>query len=91
MKKIALQKTYKSNTFLETHMNDIKIKKSFDEINEKIKKGKAVVVTAKDMVDIVASQGVKGAFKKSMLSQPVHLGPCVRQVHLSTSAIQNQE
>ena len=64
IKKYTRQKDYTSNTFLETYMNDIKIKKSFDEINEKIKKGKAVVVTAKDMVDIVAGQGVKGAFKK---------------------------
>ena len=45
-------------------MSDIKIKKSFDEINKKIKKGKAVVVTAEEMVGIVADEGVKNAFKK---------------------------
>lgn len=45
-------------------MSQVEIKKSFDEINEKIKKGKAVVVTAEEMIDIVADQGVKSAFNK---------------------------
>jgi uncharacterized protein (DUF39 family) len=38
--------------------------KSFDEINEKIKKGKAVVVTAEEIIDIVAEKGVKQAAKE---------------------------
>lgn len=38
--------------------------KSFDEINEKIKSGKAVVVTAEEVIDIVAEKGVKQAAKE---------------------------
>lgn len=38
--------------------------KSFDEINEKIKKGKAVVVTAEEIIDIVAEKGVKQTAKE---------------------------
>ncbi|HHW30566.1 MAG TPA: hypothetical protein GXX20_02660 [Clostridiaceae bacterium] len=38
--------------------------KSFDEINDKIKKGKAVVVTADEIIDIVAEKGVKQAAKE---------------------------
>lgn len=40
------------------------IKKSYEEINDKIKKGKAVVVTADEMPAIVKSEGVKKAFEK---------------------------
>ncbi|MCP4129650.1 MAG: hypothetical protein GY754_01420 [bacterium] len=45
-------------------MSEIKIKKSYEEINKKIKEGKAVVVTAEEMPKIVADEGVSGAFKK---------------------------
>ncbi len=45
-------------------MSAIEIKKSYEEINKKIKDGNAVVVTADEMVDIVRSEGPKGAFKK---------------------------
>ncbi len=45
-------------------MEHIEVKKSIDEINQKIKQGKAVVVTAEEMVDIVKDVGVKGAFKR---------------------------
>ena len=38
--------------------------KSFDEINEKIKTGKAIVVTAEQMSDIVDEKGVKQAAKE---------------------------
>ena len=38
--------------------------KSIDEINERLKSGKAVVVTAEEMIDVVRSEGVKGAAKK---------------------------
>lgn len=38
--------------------------KSFDEINEKIKSGKAVVATAEEIIDIVAEKGVKQAAKE---------------------------
>lgn len=45
-------------------MTEVKVKKSIEEINQKIKQGKAVVVTADEMVDIVAEEGTKGAFQK---------------------------
>ncbi len=45
-------------------MGDFEIKKSYDEINQKIKKGNAIVVTAEEMVKIVADDGVKNAFRK---------------------------
>ena len=45
-------------------MSDIPIKKSYEEINSKIKRGEAVVVTAEEMVGIVKSEGPRGAFKK---------------------------
>jgi len=38
--------------------------KSYDEINDKIRQGKAVVVTAEEMVGIVAEQGTKAAAEK---------------------------
>lgn len=38
--------------------------KSFDEINEKIKNGKAVVVTAEEIIDIVEEKGIKQAAKE---------------------------
>lgn len=38
--------------------------KSFDEINEKIKCGKAVVATAEEIIDIVTEKGVKQAAKE---------------------------
>lgn len=37
------------------------VKKTIDEINEKIKKGEAVVVTAEEMIDIVGEKGAKRA------------------------------
>jgi len=45
-------------------MESIKIKKSYEEINSRIKKGEAVVVTAEEMPDIVKEHGVKKAFEK---------------------------
>ncbi len=45
-------------------MESIKIKKSYEEINSRIKKGEAVVVTAEEMPDIVREHGVKKAFEK---------------------------
>ncbi len=45
-------------------MSSIEIKKSYEEINDKIKKGKAVVVTADEMPAIVKNEGVKKAFEK---------------------------
>jgi len=45
-------------------MNDFPVKKSYEEINAKIKKGEAVVVTAEEMTGIVGQEGPKGAFRK---------------------------
>ncbi|MBN2080535.1 MAG: homocysteine biosynthesis protein [Spirochaetes bacterium] len=45
-------------------MSNIEIKKSYEEINEKIRKGTAVVVTAEEMPAIVDDEGVEGAFRK---------------------------
>jgi uncharacterized protein (DUF39 family) len=45
-------------------MGSIEIKKSYEEINKKIREGRAVVVTAEEMPKIVAREGVDGAFKK---------------------------
>ncbi len=45
-------------------MSTVEIKKSYEEINDRIKKGKAVVVTADEMPGIVKSEGVKKAFEK---------------------------
>ncbi len=42
----------------------MKVKKTIAEINEKIRKGKAVVVTAEEMVDIVKEEGPIEAAKK---------------------------
>ena len=39
-------------------------KKTIQEINEKIRAGKAVVVTAEEMVDVVRTEGVKAAAKR---------------------------
>ncbi|NCQ27851.1 MAG: hypothetical protein GW802_10515, partial [Armatimonadetes bacterium] len=38
--------------------------KTYDEINARIRKGEAVVVTAEEMIDVVAEEGVAGAAKK---------------------------
>lgn len=43
---------------------EIPVKKTYEEINDKIKQGKAVIVTADEMPSIVSSEGVKSAFKK---------------------------
>ena len=45
-------------------MSGVEIKKSYEEINRKIREGKAVVVTAEEMPGIVATEGVEGAFRK---------------------------
>ena len=38
-------------------MSPYKVNKTIAEINEKIRKGKAVVVTAEEIIDMVASEG----------------------------------
>ncbi len=45
-------------------MGQCEIKKSYEEINRKIKEGKAVVLTAEEMTGLVENEGAKNAFKK---------------------------
>jgi len=49
--------------------------KSFDEINEKIKSGKAVVVTADEIVDIVEEKGIQKAAKEIDVVTTATFGP----------------
>jgi uncharacterized protein (DUF39 family) len=49
--------------------------KSFDEINEKIKSGKAVVVTADEIIDIVEEKGVKQAARDVDVVTTATFGP----------------
>ena len=49
--------------------------KSFDEINEKIKSGKAVVVTAEEIVDIVKEKGVKQTAREVDVVTTATFGP----------------
>ncbi|HSV97463.1 MAG TPA: homocysteine biosynthesis protein [Spirochaetota bacterium] len=45
-------------------MDTIPIQRSYEEINDKIRQGTAVVLRADEMTELVASEGVKSAFKK---------------------------
>jgi uncharacterized protein (DUF39 family) len=45
-------------------MKKFKVKKTFEEINAKIKEGRAVVVTAEEMIDIVERNGAVEAARK---------------------------
>jgi len=45
-------------------MGDFEIKRSYEEINKKIREGRAVVLTAEEMTGLVADEGHKSAFKK---------------------------
>jgi uncharacterized protein (DUF39 family) len=49
--------------------------KSFDEINEKIKKGSAVVVTAEEIIGLVAEKGVTQAAKEVDVVTTATFGP----------------
>jgi len=41
-----------------------KIERTYEEINEKIRRGEVVVLTAEEVLDLVAAEGVAGAAKK---------------------------
>jgi len=45
-------------------MSECEIKRSYEEINEKIRQGKAVVLRADEMTELVSSEGAKSAFRK---------------------------
>lgn len=49
--------------------------KTYEEINEKIKSGKAVVVTAEEMIDIVRSDGAKKAAERVDVVTTATFGP----------------
>ena len=58
--------------------------KTIKEINEKIKKGKAVVVTAEEIIDIVGKKGVKRAAKEVDVVTTGTFGPmCSSSVYLN--------
>ena len=63
------------------------IQKTYEEINEKIRKGQAVVVTAEEIIEIVEEKGMNRQPAKWMWLLPVPLGPCVHLVLCSTWAI----
>jgi uncharacterized protein (DUF39 family) len=48
---------------METHMGTFKVNKTYKDINDKIRSGKVVVVTADEMVDIVKDKGPVDAAK----------------------------
>ncbi|MCX7842052.1 MAG: homocysteine biosynthesis protein [Clostridia bacterium] len=49
--------------------------KSFDEINEKIKSGKAVVFTAEEIIEVAAEKGIKQAAKEVDVVTTATFGP----------------
>lgn len=51
------------------------VKKSFEEINEKIKKGTVVVVTAEEMIDIAKEKGIKDATRYVDVVTTATFGP----------------
>lgn len=51
------------------------IVKTYDEINEKIRKGTAVVVTAEEIIDIVKEKGIKAATKEVDVVTTATFGP----------------
>jgi uncharacterized protein (DUF39 family) len=51
------------------------VQRTFEEINEKIKKGKAVVLTAEEAVQLVAEEGVKKATQKIDVVTTATFGP----------------
>jgi uncharacterized protein (DUF39 family) len=53
----------------------VSFKKSYEEINEKIKKGEAVVVTAEEVIDIVKEKGIKEASKYVDVVTTATFGP----------------
>ncbi len=61
------------------------MKKTYEEINEKIRRGKAVVVTAEEMIGIVRDSGAKGAAARVDVVTTATFGPmCSSGVLLNT-------
>lgn len=61
--------------------------KTIAEINEKIKKKKAVVVTADEIIDLVEEEGIKKATQKVDVLPLLPLGLCAHQVPTLTLVI----
>ena len=59
--------------------------KSLDEINEKIREGKAVVVTADEIKDIVEEKGPERAAREVDVVTTGRSGRCAHQVYLLIS------
>ncbi|GAJ03510.1 unnamed protein product [marine sediment metagenome] len=58
--------------------------KTLAEINEKIKKGKAVVVTAEEIIDLVDEKGVKKAAQEVDVVTSATFGPmCSSGIYLN--------
>ncbi len=53
----------------------MRVEKSYEEINEKIRKGKAVVVTAEEVIPIVKERGIKEATKDVDVVTTATFGP----------------
>jgi uncharacterized protein (DUF39 family) len=65
------------------------MRKSIDQINERIRDGNARVVTAEEMPDIVADLGVNGALKEVDVVTQARSVRCVHQGHFLTSVMLN--
>ena len=50
-------------------MSEFQVNKTFAEINQKIKKGEAVVVTAEEMIEIARDNGPVQAARKNTTKQ----------------------
>ena len=61
------------------------VTKTIDEINEKIRQGKAVVVTAEEIIDVVREKGIKKAAREVDVVTTGTFGPmCSSGVYLNT-------
>ena len=58
--------------------------RSLEEINDKIKSGKVVVVTAEEVVDMVKEQGVKKTARMVDVVTTGTFGPCAPRGSTST-------
>ena len=63
-------------------MKKYKINKTYQEINEKIRSGEVVVVTAEEIIDIVKEEGPVEAARRVDVVTTGTFPPCVHQVHL---------
>ena len=65
--------------------------KTIEEINEKIQEGKAVVVTAEEIIDIVKQKGVKKAAQEVDVVTTGPLDQCAHLVPILTLGILSLE